>query len=325
MEQDNKTIYKPKKDTSRLAEIVNTHILHKDKIDNTNYIKYKPHRELFFCTLYKDRSEFLNVLQKIDISDIQKDIIETRYLSILENFQRRTRNYSIVYYLGHFIVSVGSLLVPALMSIQNSDKNITFNGVNINIQMYWASFIISLLVSASTAVLSLLSVDKKFFFLTTTLERLRSEGWQYIGLTGRYSGHLIGGAKPTHTNQYVYFTHYIEKFKMKQIEEEYYKGDEKAGYNKSIENTQNNQSNTATTTPELYVPSPDRPINSMTMNVPEPVKQAVNTIIKSSRSLIPNSTITSRSNRIILPGETADINVEILNDNSIINDSDNIV
>ena len=32
MEQDNKTIYKPKKDTSRLAEIVNTHILHKDKI-----------------------------------------------------------------------------------------------------------------------------------------------------------------------------------------------------------------------------------------------------------------------------------------------------
>ena len=36
----------------------------------------------------------------------------------------------------------------------------------------------------------LVKIDKKYYFLNTTLERLRSEGWQYFSLTGRYSGHL---------------------------------------------------------------------------------------------------------------------------------------
>jgi hypothetical protein len=79
------------------------------------------------------------------------------------------------------------------------------------------------LISICNGILSLFSIDKKYYFLKTSLERLRSEGWQYFGLTGRYSGRLLENKKPTPANQFIYFMHSIEKIKMKQVEEEYYK------------------------------------------------------------------------------------------------------
>jgi hypothetical protein len=53
------------------------------------------------------------------------------------------------------------------------------------------------------------------------MEQLRSEGWQYLELSGRYSGFY--GPNPTHENQFIYFSHAVEKIKMRQVEEEYFK------------------------------------------------------------------------------------------------------
>ena len=240
---------------------------------------YKMHRGSWLClTKYKDRGNFQNILQDLDLSETQKEIIRIRYLSILENFQRRSRNYSYVFFAGHFIVTVGSLFVPALLSIQNSDKNYSF-GVNFSIQVYWTTFVISLLVTIFNGIITLFKVDKKYYFLNTTLERLRSEGWQYFSLTGRYSGHLIGHQNPTHANQYIYFTHYVEKIKLKQVEEEYYKAEEKPPTTPNS----NRSNNSANNSSELYPPSPDQPINST--EVPEPVKDAVNSLIKSQSTI----------------------------------------
>jgi hypothetical protein len=245
----------------------------------TNSSQYTIHRGSLWCiTKYKDRSNFQNILQDLNLSEVNKEIIRIRYLSILENFQRRSRNYSYLFFSGHFIVTVGSLFVPALLSIQNSDKNYSF-GVNFSIQVYWTTFIISLLVTIFNGIITLFKVDKKYYFLNTTLERLRSEGWQYFSLTGRYSGHLIGHQIPTHANQFIYFTHYIEKIKLKQVEEEYYKAEEKS----PTTPTSNNSNNNSNTNSELYPPSPDQPINST--EVPEPVKDAVNSLIKSQSTL----------------------------------------
>jgi hypothetical protein len=243
---------------------------------------YEPYRSGCFCTKYRDRSDFQNILPELQLTNVQKEIIKTRYLHILENFQRRTRNYSIVFFFGHFIITVGSLLVPALMSIQNSDKDMTFSGINFPVHMYWATFVISVLVTTFNGVLTLFKVDKKYYFLNTTLERLRSEGWQYFSLTGRYSGHLIQHQQPTHANQFMFFTHYVEKIKMKQVEEEYYKADEKPSQTPT---GSNHLPQGSSSTQELYPPSPDQPIQSMIQNIPEPVKEAVNTLIKSSKTM----------------------------------------
>ena len=219
------------------------------------------------CNVYHDRDELQRVLQDLDLSNVQKQIIYSRYINIIEHLHKRVATYSRVFYLGHTIITVGSLFVPALLSIQNSNSSMSAS-------IYWATFILSLLVTTCNGILTLFKIDKKYYFLHTTLERLRTEGWQYLGLTGRYSGQLVHNQVPTHQNQFVFFTHQIEKIKMKQIEEEYYKSDEKT--------TQNPQgANAASAAPhDLYPPSPDQPI-AMMKGVPGPVKDAMKSIVKS--------------------------------------------
>lgn len=243
--------------------------------------KHKPYRSLLCCTKYKDRSNFENILDELDLSEVHKQIIRIRYLSILENFKRRSRNYSYVFFSGHFIITVGSLFVPALLSIQNSDESFTFTGDSFSVHIYWATFVISLLVTIFNGILTLFKIDKKYYFLNTTLERLRSEGWQYFSLTGRYSGHLTHNIKPTHDNQFIHFTHYIEKIKMKQVEEEYYKADDKAAQTPTTKVVQGNVIGQN----DLYPPSPDQAMNIIETVIPEPVKDAVNSLIRSQKRI----------------------------------------
>ena len=230
------------------------------------------------CRPSNDRQRFEAILENIDLSDVNKQLIQARYITVLESFQKRVKHYSIIFHMGHTIITVGSLFVPALLSIQNSNATASISSGAFSIQVYWATFIVSLLVTIFNGILTLFKIDKKYYFLNTTLERLRTEGWQYVGLTGRYAGQLIGNSTPTHQNQFVYFTHQIEKIKMKQVEEEYYKSDEK------IENAPTGQGvqYKSSAANELYPPSLGRPIASMT-DVPDPVMDAVNSLIRSQK------------------------------------------
>ena len=231
-----------------------------------------------FCPQTKDRSTFETILENIDLPEVQKQILQSRYIDIIENFRRRVARYSCMFHMGHIIITVGSLFVPALLSIQNSNAATSF-GSSISTQVYWATFVVSLLVTIFNGILTLFKIDKKYYFLNTTLERLRTEGWQYFGLTGRYGGHLIGDQTPTHVNQFIFFTHQIEKIKMKQVEEEYYKSDEKSDQAPTSAAATQKSS-------ELYPPSLNQPI--ATLDIPDPVKEAVNTLIRSHKIIDSN-------------------------------------
>jgi len=226
------------------------------------------------CRSYHDRDELHRILLELDLEPVQKQIILSRYVYILEHLSKRVRMYSRLFYTGHIVITVGSLMVPALLSIQNSSAT---GNTSFSTQIYWTTFILSLMVTMCNGLLALFKIDKKYYFLNTTLERLRTEGWQYFGLTGRYSGHLLHSQTPNHQNQFVFFTHQIEKIKMKQIEEEYYKTDEKA--------TQQPQASTQSRAAhELYPPSPEQPLTSLANEVPDPVKDAVQSIIQSQKT-----------------------------------------
>jgi hypothetical protein len=214
---------------------------------------------------------------------------------MLEHVKKRVTHYSRIFYVSHLMITVGSLIVPALLSVQNSSSLPT----DYSTRIYWTTFVISLLVTTCNAILALFKIDKKYYFLNTTLERLRTEGWQYVGLTGRYSGHLTAGTPPTHENQFVYFTHQIEKIKMKQVEEEYYKSDEK------IANTPHGT--TATTAMagknDLYPPSPDQPITRMATQhvVPESVKETIQYMIKNQEETTIDVAPITPSNPLYVP------------------------
>jgi len=118
-----------------------------------------------------------------------------------------------MFFSSRIIVTVGSILVPAFLSIQ---------GNPIRDNLYFAAWLISILVTVSNGFVTLFKIDKKYFFLHMTLELLHSEGWQYVALTGRYSP-KDAPVPPTHDNQFAIFCRIAEKIKLKQVEEEYWK------------------------------------------------------------------------------------------------------
>ncbi len=130
--------------------------------------------------------------------------------------------YAYLFHIGRTIVSVGSLIVPALLSIQYTSGGTT-ETAPVALQIYWATWCISLLVTMFNGILAVFKVDKKYYFLHTIYEHLQSELWQYIHLSGKYGGHYTKGLPATHANQYVFICHNLEKIKLKQVEEEYYK------------------------------------------------------------------------------------------------------
>lgn len=179
-----------------------------------------PQRKLLICSSLSHHSKrILILLEKLEgLSEFQKASLIARFISMTEELKRRMIFYSFIFHIGRFIVTGGSLVVPALLSIQTPSGT--------SEPMFWSTWALSLLVTFSNAILTLFKVEKKYYYIHTCTEHLYSEIWQYIELTGRYSGKLLKGTKetsPTHKNQYIFLCHVIERIKTKQIEEEYFK------------------------------------------------------------------------------------------------------
>jgi hypothetical protein len=172
------------------------------------------------------KPNFQLALPQSDLSPLQKTIFEERFLKVLKEFEHRCMLFAITFHILRILVSIGSLIVPALLSIQYSDtssSNTIQDPESFAYSIYWATWVISLLVTTSNGILTVFKIDKKYYFLHTTMEQLRSEGWQFLQLSGHYSGFHTPSQQPTHSNQFVFFCHSVEKIKMKQVEEEYYK------------------------------------------------------------------------------------------------------
>lgn len=178
-----------------------------------------PRKGCLGCGKETEEERYEAVLQSAAVEEPFKNSIRRRYINLLSEFRIRALRYSLLYHLGHLIITVGSLVVPALLSVQYTT---TLAAYQTNI--YWLTWTLSLLVTTFNGVLVLFKVDKKYHSFHTTLERLRSEGWQYLELTGRYAGHLLhNGEEASHKNQYRFFCHYVEKIKLAQVEDEYFK------------------------------------------------------------------------------------------------------
>ena len=169
---------------------------------------------------------FLQSLENVNLTPLQHSVLEKRYIQLVQEFQRRCFILAILFHSSRTIVTVGSLVVPALLSIQYTDASPASATYSTSYQIYWITWVISLLVTTCNGLQTIFKLEKKYYFLHTTMEHLQSEGWQYLQLSGRYSGFFTPSEVPSHENQFIFFCSSIEKIKMKQVEEEYWKVNE---------------------------------------------------------------------------------------------------
>jgi hypothetical protein len=193
-------------------------------------------------TLHR-KNNILKVFTEIKgLEPYQYSIFSTRYIPLFKDYQIRCFLYAFMFHLMRTVVTVGSITVPALLSIQTSST-----GTN------WLVWSISLAVTICNGVLTLFKVDKKYYFIHTTKSLLESEGWQYIALTGKYSHINDDSIKiNSHSHQFPQFSYAVERIKMKQVEEEYYKAQETTGGSGANSNTKPNQGPTLNDMREMF-------------------------------------------------------------------------
>ena len=74
------------------------------------------------------------------------------------------------------------------------------------------------MVTASNGFLQLFSLDKNYFSYSMVVEQLKTEGWQFFGLSGKYEDY------ESHQEAYKVFSKSIESIKRKQVEQEFSNG-----------------------------------------------------------------------------------------------------
>jgi hypothetical protein len=151
-----------------------------------------------------------------DLTPHQRATLKERYRFMIRDYRRRCIIYALLFYILRITMTVGSLTVPALISI----KTYTTSTSDVDSALYWFTWALSLAVTTANGLITLFKLDKRYFAIHATAERLRSETWQYLSLSGRYSGSL-GGLRPTHKNQYIYYFTKIEKIRMKHVSDEF--------------------------------------------------------------------------------------------------------
>ena len=168
---------------------------------------------------------FCQALRSVPLRAEQRIILEERFVKLVQSSRQRCRQSSVLFYINRTVVTVGSILVPAMLSIQYSNGD-PMSSVSQSI--YWTTWIVSLLVTMANGFFTMFKYDKKYYLLHASYEQLRSEGWQYLALTGPYKAPAAAqgaSAEPTnsHQSQFSHFCQTVERIRLRQSEEEYIK------------------------------------------------------------------------------------------------------
>ena len=166
------------------------------------------------CSTLSYKDQVLDIITNLKLkSTTDNSILKSRFLAEVLTYEQRKNHTKKYYNIFRFIVTTGSILLPAVLSLGQMDPaKLPKNFDNIS---YWCSWMLSLSVTASNGFLQLFSLDKNYFEYAITTEQLKTEGWQYFQLSGKYEDY------EDHEEGYRPFCKSIENIKRKQVEKEY--------------------------------------------------------------------------------------------------------
>lgn len=128
---------------------------------------------------------FRRAIEALDLPDTRKIILINRFCLHVQELESKRNRTSRLAALLNSTVSIGSVVVPSLLSVQAMDTT----GM-----VYWGTFGISLVTGISTAFLSLFKLNHRKEIYADVLRRLISEGTKYLSLTCEYETRYEVGA-----------------------------------------------------------------------------------------------------------------------------------
>lgn len=147
------------------------------------------------------------VLQQINVTEQEKNVILARILPDISSFSRRTRSLYLFYQSLRILVLSGSVMMPALLFTVATQI-----AVEQREPVFWLCFATSVTVGMSNAVLEGFSISRKYYESLATSESFEREFWSFITMTGRYARYT------SHINAWKKFVSVFDRIKAKNVE-----------------------------------------------------------------------------------------------------------
>ena len=138
-----------------------------------------------------DYKQTIEEIKEKDLSKLNKMLLKKRFIPILKTMELEVKRVSTGFTLFQIVTTLGSIVVPALLSIE--DRNLIFNATELQDEyqthnLYWTTWAISIAVTVSNAFNQLLGLEKKYIIRNIHLSQMKKEGWSFLEKSGNIYG-----------------------------------------------------------------------------------------------------------------------------------------
>ena len=149
------------------------------------------------------RAELDRLIASLDLPELNKEFMRARWLELVVWMDGKAQDSVWWYRRLRLVTIIGGVIVPALVSLNvGSDMQ----GL---VQML--TFIVSLMVALSAAVEEFFRYGERWRHYRRMTESLKSEGWQFLQLSGSY-------ANQSHVQAYPVFAARVEEMSREEVD-----------------------------------------------------------------------------------------------------------
>lgn len=167
------------------------------------------------CSMNEFEQRIYPLIDNLKLDKYQKSILKKRYVKLVIQYEQSAKKIDCRYNSCRIIISVGSMILPTLQTIQNNENVAEWKN-----EIFWAAIATSLGVMISNNLISMFTLDRRYIMYSITTEKLKSIGWKYFELSDMFSG-------KTHKQNWVMFWNEVEKIKKLQMIAEFTDHDDK--------------------------------------------------------------------------------------------------
>jgi hypothetical protein len=149
------------------------------------------------------RAEMGKLIEALVLPELNKQFLRGRWLEQVIWMERKAWDSVRWYYILRLTTIIGGVIVPALVSWNVGEGAAT--------TIHVITFVVSLMVAMSATVEEFFHYGERWRHYRRTVERLKSEGWQFFQLSGAY-------VNQTHVQSYPAFAARVEELSREEVE-----------------------------------------------------------------------------------------------------------
>ncbi len=157
---------------------------------------------------YKEwlKEDFGKMFEMLKLGEVQTHFLRSRWLDQVLWMEGKAATARNRHFTLKVITILGGVLLPALVTLNNSDNP------EVRAYVYWSTFILSLLVSATSSLEGFFLYGDQWRNYRRSVESLKTQGWQYFQLSGPYISYQ------THEEAFHAFAAQVEEVIQRDVE-----------------------------------------------------------------------------------------------------------